>query len=104
MSSIINSTKGGKSKCPVISFFDCEGLDLNVSTEQTIDGIYDRAVEALGTGKLILATNCVMSDMPCSPVAVVAWDQGDDGIVATGHVLRIVIAEDDGVTVTNLIS
>lgn len=83
---------------------DCGGLDLNDSTEQTIYGIYKRAKEALGTGKLALATNCTMSDMPCSPCAVIAWDQGDDGIIATGHTLRITIAADDGVTVTNLIS
>lgn len=84
--------------------FDCGGLDLNDSTEQEIEGIYDRAKEALATGKLVVATNCVMSDMPCSPISVVAWDQGDDGIIATGHVLRITIAKDDGVTVTNLVS
>ena len=84
--------------------FDCEGLDLNDSTEQTIDGIYDRAKIALASGKAVFATNCVMSDMPCSPCSVIAWDQGDDGIIATGHVLRITIAKDDGVTVTNLIS
>lgn len=84
--------------------FDCGGLDLNDSTEQTIDGIYDRAVEALKTGKLVLATNCVMSGMPCSPCSVIAWDQGNDGIIATGHVLRIVIAKDDGVTVINLVA
>ena len=41
--------------------FDCGGLDLNDSTEQTIDGIYDRAVEALKTGKLVIATNCVIN-------------------------------------------
>lgn len=84
--------------------FDCGGLDLNDSTKQTIDGIYDRAKEALTAGKLVLATNCVMSNMPCTPCAVIAWDQGSDGIIATGHSLRITIAADDGVTVTNLIS
>lgn len=84
--------------------FDCGGLDLNDSTTQTIKGIYNKAKEALATGKLVVATNCVMSDMPCSPCAVIAWDQGDDGIIATGHVLRIVIEKDDDVTVTNLIS
>lgn len=84
--------------------FDCGGLDLNDSTKQTIDGIYDRAKEALASGKLVVVTNCVMSEMPCTPCAVIAWDQGDDGIIATGHVLRIVIDEDDGVTVTNLVS
>ena len=84
--------------------FDCGGLDLNDSTEQTIAGIYDRAKEALTTGKAVFATNCVMSGMPCTPCAVIAWDQGSDGIIATGHTLRIVIAKDDGVTVINLIS
>ena len=84
--------------------FDCGGLDLNDSTEQTINGIYDRAKEALSAGKAVFTTNCVMSDMSCTPCAVVAWDQGNDGIIATGHVFRIVIAKDDGVTVTNLAS
>lgn len=82
---------------------DCGGLDLNDSTEQEIVGLYGRAKDALATGKPCYAINCFMSDMPCSPVSVVAWDQGDDGIIATGHVLRIVIAADDGVTVTNLV-
>ena len=84
--------------------FDCGGLDLNDSTEQTIDGIYDRAVEALASGKPVFATNCVMSDMPCSPCSVIAWDQGNDGIIATGHTLLLVIAKVDGVTVLNLVS
>lgn len=84
--------------------FDCGGLNLNSSSKQTITGIYNRAKEALATGKLVLATNCNMSGMECSPVAVVAWDQGTDGIIATGHVLRIVIGSDDGATVTNLVA
>ena len=84
--------------------FDCGGLNLNTSSEQEISGIYNRAKEALATGKLVIATNCNMSGMPCSPCAVIAWDQGSDGIIATGHTLRIVIASDDGVTVTNLIA
>lgn len=84
--------------------FDCGGLNLNSSSKQTIAGIYNRAKEALATGKLVLATNCNMSGMPCSPVAVVAWDQGTDGIIATGHTLRIVIGSDNGATVTNLVA
>ena len=71
--------------------FDCGGLDLNDFTEQTIDGIYDRAKSALAAGKAVFATNCVMSGMPCTPCAVIAWDQGNDGIIATGHVLLTVI-------------
>lgn len=83
---------------------DCGGLDLNDSTEQTIDGLYARSIKAIASGKPCYAVNCVMSGMPCTPVSVVAWDQGDDGVIVTGHVLRIAIAEDDGVTVTNLVA
>ena len=83
---------------------DCGGLDLNKSTEQEITGLYARAKAAIATGKPCYAINCVMSGMPCTPVSVVAWDQGNDGIIATGHVLRITIAADDGVTVTNLVA
>lgn len=82
---------------------DCGGLNLNDSTEQTINGIYDRSVEALATGKPVFATNCVMSSAPCSPVSVAAWDEGTQ-IIATGHVFRVVIAPDDGVTVINLVA
>ena len=82
---------------------DCGGLDLNDSTEQTIDGIYDRSVEALATGKPVLAINCFMSSAPCTPVSVAAWDEGTQ-IIATGHVFRVVIAPDDGVTVINLVA
>ena len=83
---------------------DCGGLDLNDSTEQEIKGLYDRAKEALATGKPCYACNCKLSTMPCSPVSVAAWDQGNDGIIATGHVFRVTIAKDDGVTVTNLVA
>lgn len=82
---------------------DCGGLNLGSSDSQTIDGIYEKAVAALVTGKLVLATNCTMSGMPTSPIAVVAW-QELGGIIATGHVLRIAIGEDDSVTVTNLVA
>ena len=84
-------------------FVDCTGLNLNDSTEQEISGIYARSRTAIESGKPVLAVNCNMSGAPCTPVSVVAWEENDT-IVATGHVLRITIAEDDGVTVTNLVS
>lgn len=82
---------------------DCGGLELNSAEKQTIDGIYERSIAALETGKPVLAVNCVMSDAPCSPISVVAWEESG-GIIATGHVLRITIDSDDGVTVTNLVA
>ena len=51
--------------------FDCGGLDLNDSTEQTITGIYNRAKAALASGKAVFATNCVMSDMKSNQVAFI---------------------------------
>lgn len=83
---------------------DCAGLDLNDSATQEIDGLYARAKAAIATGKPVFVTNCVMSDFPCTPVSVVAWDEGDTGIVATGHVLRVTITDADEVTVVNLVS
>lgn len=84
-------------------FVDCTGLNLNDSTEQEISGIYARSLAAIRSGKPVYAVNCNMSGAPCTPVSVVAWEESGN-IVATGHVLRITIAEDDGVTVTNLVS
>ena len=83
---------------------DCTGLELNDSTEQTIDGLYDRAKAALATGKPCYACNCEMNGGYCSPVAVAAWQEDEDTIIATGHVFRVAIDDDDGVTVTNLVA
>ena len=82
---------------------DGTGINLNLFTEQTISGFYAKAKKAFETGKPVLVCNCNMSGAPCTPVSVVAWMGGTD-IVATGHVLRVVIDEDDGVTVTNLVA
>lgn len=84
-------------------FVDCTGLNLNISTEQEISGIYARSKAAIKSGKPAYAVNCNMSGAPCTPISVVAWEESGN-IVATGHVLRITIAEDDGVTVTNLVA
>ena len=82
---------------------DATGLNLNSSSKQTVTGLYGRAKAAMATGKPCFVINCNMSGMPCTPVSVVAWDEGDTGIIATGHVLRVLI-EEDGVTVTNLVA
>lgn len=83
---------------------DCAGLELNDSTEQEISGLYARAQAALKTGKPCYAVNCLMNDSYCSPVSVAAWQEDEDTIIATGHVFRVAIDSDDGVTVTNLVA
>ena len=84
-------------------FVDCTGLDVNDSTEQEISGLYARSLAAIKSGKPAYAVNCNMSGAPCTPVSVVAWEESGS-IIATGHVFRITIEEDDGVTVTNLVA
>ena len=82
---------------------DGTGINLNVATKQTISGFYAKAKEAFDTGKPVFVANCNMSGAPCTPVSVIAWMEGTD-IIATGHVLRVVIGSDNGVTVTNLVA
>ena len=84
-------------------FVDCTGLDVNDSTEQEISGLYARSLAAIKSGKPAYAVNCNMSGAPCTPVSVVAWEE-NGSIIATGHVFRIQIDEDDGTTVTNLVA
>ena len=83
---------------------DCGGLELNESTTQSITGFYKRAKKALDSGKPVYACNCQMNDGPTTPVSVVAWQEDEHTIIATGHVLRIVIEDDDDVTVINLVA
>ena len=82
---------------------DGTGINLNTSSKQTITGFYAKAKAAFDTKKPVIVCNCNMSGAYCTPVSVVAWME-DTNIVATGHVLRVVIGSDDGVTVTNLVS
>ena len=83
---------------------DCDGLELNDSTTQSIPGIYKRAKEALYSGKPCFACNCLMNNGVCSPVSVAAWQEDADVIIATGHVFRVTIEFDDDVTVTKLVA
>lgn len=83
---------------------DCGGLELNDATTQSIDGMYSRAAAALKSGKPCYACNCEMNGAPATPVSVVAWQEDEHTIIATGHVLRIVIEDDDDVTVINLVA
>ena len=83
---------------------DAGGLELNDSTTQSITGFYKRASAALKSGKPVYVYNCLMNDGPTTPVSVVAWQEDAHTIIATGHVLRVVIEDDDDVTVINLVA
>ena len=83
---------------------DCDGLELNTASSQTKTGIYARAKAAISTGKPAYAVNCKMNSGVCSPVSVAAWEENATTIIATGHVFRVTITNEDAVTVTNLVT
>ena len=85
-------------------FVDCGGLELNDSSSQSISGIFTRAKKAMASGKPVFVTNCEMNGDYTAPVSVTAWYEDEHTIIATGHVLRIVIKDDDDVTVINLVA
>ena len=83
---------------------DFKGLELNSAEAQTISGLFDRAKEAIATGKPAYAVNCKMNGGVTVPISVTAWYEDANTIIATGHVLRITIPKNNSVTVTNLIT
>ena len=89
---------------PGYIFFDCGGLELNSGSTQKKAGIYNRAKAALAIKKPVYAVNCLMNNGACTPCSVIAWQEDSHTIIATGHVLRVVIEDDDDVTVTNLVA
>lgn len=85
-------------------FVDCDGLELNEDSAQSISGIYNRAKSALASKKPVYAINCKMNDGYASPISVCAWQENATTIIATGHVFRVTITSADSVTITNLVS
>lgn len=79
---------------------DCKGLDLTGgSTPQTIAGIWDLAVNALKTGKPIVAENTVYgSGVPVSPVTCFGWYISTTEIVIVGATIHVHIKNDNTVT------
>lgn len=82
---------------------DCKGLDLKVSSGQTITGLYNSAVSALKRGKAVFAENLKWGTDNVSPVPVfVNFDGTEDYIVCTASTLQIVVTKADAVTIINM--
>ena len=82
---------------------DCTGLDLiKGSTPQTINGIHDKTIAAMKTGKAIYAYNCNWDGAPVTPIETFAIDFGDY-IICTAATLQIIITTSDVITITNLV-
>lgn len=85
---------------------DCKGLDLTSNEEQTISGLYDDMVNAIKTGKPLVAYNCVWgsnNDSPMTPIPFFAQNWTDSLVVGTASILNISCTKADKVTVTSLV-
>lgn len=84
---------------------DCTGLDLTADAEQTITGIWNKAVTALKANKPIIAHNCVYGEgNKVSPVTCFGWYISSSEIVVVGATLHIHIKTGDKVTVLDVAS
>ena len=83
---------------------DCSGLDLTKgSTEQTISGLYNKVKDAVNTGKMIVAENCVWgSTSKVSPIQVFTVDFGTYYVI-TASTLQIWLTNADKVTIVNMV-
>ena len=85
---------------------DCKGLDLTSNEEQTISGLYDDMVNAIKTGKPLVAYNCVWgsnNDSPMTPIPFFAQNWTNSLVVGTASILNISCTSADKVTVTSLV-
>lgn len=74
------------------------GVDLNKASA-TVAGIYNKFVNAIGTGKLIIVQNIVNDDVSLSPAAIVATVAS--GVVSfTVEGATVAITAEDAVTIS----
>lgn len=82
---------------------DCKGLNLLAVSKQTIAGIYEETEKARKSGKQVLAHNCVWGPgVEITPIPVFAVPF-DGYTVWTSSTLQIIVDEDDGVTINNMV-
>lgn len=83
---------------------DCKGLDLTGgSTPQSISGSWKTAVNAITSGKPIVAENCIYgTGVPVSPVPCFGWYISSSEIVIVGATLHIHVKNDNTITVLDV--
>lgn len=82
---------------------DCQSTNLLAVESQTIPGLYARSIEAIDTGKPIIAVNCEYGeDVPMTPIAVMAIIE-DGTVIFITSIYQIKVASDDTVTIVPLI-
>ena len=88
------------------SLIDCGGLDLISESSQSITGLNHRVAKAYKDNKPVYACNCFWGDdyMTPIPVTVNPLPGTPTSYVCTAFTLQIVVAINDSVTITNLVS
>lgn len=83
---------------------DCKQMNLLAGESQTISGLYAASIEAINTGKPIIATNCEYGEnVPMTPISVMAIIESGT-VIFTSSILQIRVAADDSVTIVSLIN
>ena len=83
---------------------DCEGLDLTSAVKVTKTGFWNKAKNALASNKPLVAYNCIYgSGKPVSPVTAFGWYLSSTSIVIVGATLHIIIDNEDGVIVQDVV-
>ena len=84
---------------------NCAGLDLTKgSTPQTITGIYAECQKAMKTGKPIYAYNCAWGLLPLTPIQVFLVQINSTQVIATSSTLQVVVANNDSITINNMVA
>lgn len=86
-------------------YFMLDGLGIELTGDPKVyAGSWDAAVEAVGSGKPIIAYNTLYSTAPVTPVPVFGWYISASKIVLVGATLHIEIEDDDTVTIVDVAS
>lgn len=88
------------------SLVDCGGLDLISETSQSITGLNHRLDKAYKNNKPVYACNCFWGDDHITPIPVMINPSPSTptSYVCTTSTLQIVVAINDSVTITNMVS
>ena len=81
---------------------DCMGLELTETDPQSIEGIWEKAKEAIKANKPIIAHNSTYAAAPVSPVTCFGWALSATEIVIVGATLHIHVKSDNTATVIDV--
>lgn len=82
---------------------DCKSLNLLADDTQTINGLYSASIDAINSGKPIIAVNCEYGEgVPMTPISVMTIIEAGV-VIHTASILQIRVANDDSVRIVPLI-